>query len=228
MQDELKYWYLHDHQLFSALSREENRALCLIPSFKTVKKSEILYFSHDEEQRLYTIKKGTLKIVGVDANGTETVKEILRSGDLLGNYTFTENLPNDEDEYAVAISETVVMCSFKIEDFEEILRRNPQLAIRYTKLVGFRIKRISNSYANLMFKDVKTRFALFLKNWIVSESNGKTKDVAVKNYLTHQDIAGLIGSTRQTVTQLFNELKEQGIIDYSRSEIVVRDLNQLG
>jgi hypothetical protein len=38
MQEEAKYWYLHDHQLFSVLSREENRALCLIPNFKTVKK----------------------------------------------------------------------------------------------------------------------------------------------------------------------------------------------
>ena len=228
MQDELKYWYLHDHQLFSALSREENRALCLIPNFMTVKKSEIIYFAHEDEPRVYTIKKGTLKIVGVDADGNETVKEILRSGDLLGNYTFSENLPDDEDEYAIAISDRVVMCSFKIEDFEEILRRNPQLAIRYTKLVGFRIKRISNSYANLMFKDVKTRFALFLKNWVVSESDGKTKEVTVKNYLTHQDVAGLIGSTRQTVTQLFNDLKERGVIDYSRSEIIVHDLSQLG
>ena len=227
MQEEAKYWYLHDHQLFSVLSREENRALCLIPNFKTVRKNEIIYFSHDDEQRLYTIKSGTLKIVRVDADGNETVKEVLRSGDLFGQYTFDEMEDENQDEYAVAVSDKVVICSFRINDFEEILKRNPQLAVRYTKLVGFRIKRISNSYANLMFKDVKTRFALFLKDWAMKEGNGKDKEVVIKNYLTHNDIAGLICSTRQTVTLLFNELKNAGLIDYSRSEIIVYDLAKL-
>jgi CRP/FNR family transcriptional regulator, cyclic AMP receptor protein len=227
MQEEAKYWYLHDHQLFSVLSREENRALCLIPNFKTVRKNEILYFSHDKEQRLYTIKSGTLKIVRADIDGNETVKEILRSGDLFGQYTFDEAMDENQDEFAVAISDKVVICSFKIQDFEEILNRNPQLAVRYTKLVGFRIKRITNSYSNLMFKDVKTRFALFLKDWAIREGKGAEKDITVKNYLTHNDIAGLICSTRQTVTLLFNEFKNAGLIDYNRSEIIVYDAKKL-
>ena len=228
MQEEAKYWFLHDHQLFSVLSREENRALCLIPNFKTVRKNEILYFSHDSEQRLYTIKSGTLKIVRVDMEGNETVKEILRSGDLFGQYTFDEMTDENQDEFAVAISDKVVICSFKIDDFEEILNKNPQLAVRYTKLVGFKIKRITNSYSNLMFKDVKTRFALFLKDWAVREGKGADKDITVKNYLTHNDIAGLICSTRQTVTLLFNEFKNAGLIDYDRSEIIVHDVKKLG
>ena len=228
MQEEAKYWFLHDHQLFSALSREENRALCLIPNFKTVRKNEILYFSHDNEQRLYTIKSGTLKIVRVDMEGNESVKEVLRSGDLFGQYTFDEMTDESQDEFAVAISDKVVICSFKIDDFEEILNRNPQLAVRYTKLVGFKIKRITNSYSNLMFKDVKTRFALFLKDWALREGKGADKDITVKNYLTHNDIAGLICSTRQTVTLLFNEFKNAGLIDYDRSEIIVHDVKKLG
>ena len=228
MQEEAKYWFLHDHQLFSVLSREENRALCLIPNFKTVRKNEILYFSHDSEQRLYTIKSGTLKIVRVDMDGNETVKEVLRSGDLFGQYTFDEMTDENQDEFAVAISDKVVICSFKIDDFEEILNKNPQLAVRYTKLVGFKIKRITNSYSNLMFKDVKTRFALFLKDWAIREGKGVDKDITVKNYLTHNDIAGLICSTRQTVTLLFNEFKNAGLIDYDRSEIIVHDVKKLG
>jgi CRP/FNR family cyclic AMP-dependent transcriptional regulator len=228
MLEDIKYWFLHDHQLFSVLSREENRALCLIPSFKTVKKNEIIYFSHENEQRLYTIKKGTLKIVQVDAEGKETVKEILRAGDLFGQYTFDEEMDQNQDEFATAVTEKVVICSFRVNEFEAILKKNPNLAVRYTKLVGFKIKRITNSYSNLMFKDVKTRFKLFLKDWAMKEGEGKEKDVKIKNYLTHNDIAGLICSTRQTVTSLFNELKADGLIDYDRSEIVVHDANKLG
>jgi CRP/FNR family transcriptional regulator, cyclic AMP receptor protein len=227
MLEDIKYWYLHDHQLFSVLSREENRALCLIPNFKTVKKNEIIYFSHEQEQRIYTIKKGTLKIVRVDADGKETVKELLSAGDLFGQYTFDDDIDDSQDEFAIAITEKVIICSFRVHEFEEILKKNPNLAVRYTKLVGFKIKRISNSYSNLMFKDVKTRFGLFIKDWALKEGNGIQKDVIVKNFLTHNDIAGLICSTRQTVTTLFNDFKNEGLIDYDRSTIKIFDLNKL-
>jgi CRP/FNR family transcriptional regulator, cyclic AMP receptor protein len=227
MLEDIKYWYLHDHQLFSVLSREENRALCLIPNFKTVKKNEIIYFSHEQEQRIYTIKKGTLKIVRVDADGKETVKELLSAGDLFGQYTFDDDIDDNQDEFAIAITEKVIICSFRVHEFEEILKKNPNLAVRYTKLVGFKIKRISNSYSNLMFKDVKTRFGLFIKDWALKEGNGEQKDVIVKNFLTHNDIAGLICSTRQTVTTLFNDFKNEGLIDYDRSTIKIFDLNKL-
>ena len=59
------------------------------------------------------------------------------------------------------------------------------------------------------------------------EGKGEEKDVMVKNYLTHNDIAGLICSTRQTVTLLFNEFKNAGLIDYNRSEIIVHDVKKL-
>ncbi len=227
MLEDIKYWYLHDHQLFSVLSREENRALCLIPAFKTVKKNEIVYFSHEADQRLYTIKKGTLKIVQVDADGKETVKEILNEGDLFGQYTFDEFTDENQDEYAIAVTEKVIICSFRTNEFEDILKKNPNLAIRYTKLVGFKIKRITNSYSNLMFKDVKTRFALFLKDWAQKEGTANGNEVVLKNYLTHNDIAGLICSTRQTVTTLFNDFKNEGLLDYDRSQIKLFDIGKL-
>lgn len=74
--------------------------------------------------------------------------------DLFGRYIFDE-VDENEDEFAVAISEKVIICSFRMNDFENIMKANLQLRIRYTKLVGFRIKKMTNKYTNLMFKDVK-------------------------------------------------------------------------
>lgn len=50
----------------------------------------------------------------------------------------------------------------------------------------------------------------------------------IKNYLIHNDNASLICNTRQTVTLLFSELKNTGLIDYTRSEIIVDDISKLG
>ena len=78
-----------------------------------------------------------------------------------------------------------------------------------------------------MFKDVKSRLNGFLKDWAEREGIRSGNETVLKNYLTHQDIAGLICATRQTVTQLLNDLESEGILAYTRQEIVIKDLQRL-
>lgn len=221
---ETKYWFLRNHKLFAKLNREEMAEICLISNFKTAKKSEIIYFSNDDLSRVYSLKKGIIKIVEMDENGTETIKDVLQAGDLFGQLTLDSQ---DINEYAVAMSDSVMVCSFKIADFENVISKHPSLAISYTKLIGLRFKRLENRYANLVNKDVKSRLRIFLKEWVSNEAQGNTQNITLKNYLTHQDIASLICSTRQTVTQLFNEFKQAGLLDYSRTELTIPDLAKL-
>ncbi len=217
---ETKYWHLHNHKLMNVLSSDELREMCIISNFKTAKKGEIIYFSHDETSRVYTIKHGTIKIVEIDQKGNEIVKDILQEGDLFGQFTLTDDTLN---EYAVAMSDYVTCCSFRMDDFEKVIERNPALALRYTKWLGFRLKRLENRYANLVFKDVRARLLGFLKDWAMKEGTNGNNEIILKNYLTHQDIASLICSTRQTVTSLLNDLKENGVLDYSRNEIIIKN-----
>ncbi len=225
MNFDTKYWFLHNHQLFDILSSDDLREICFVSSFKTARKGEMIYFAHDETSRLYTIKKGTIKIVETDEKGNEIVKDILQKGDLFGQLSYSENGQN-QNEHAVVVSDSFTCCSFQLHEFEKLLEQKAGLAIKYTKWVGFRLKKIENRYQNLMFRDVKARLIVFLKEWTEKDGKVEGNTIILKNYLTHQDIASLICSTRQTVTQLFNELRDKGCIDYSRTEIVVHNLNQ--
>jgi CRP/FNR family transcriptional regulator, cyclic AMP receptor protein len=221
---ETRYWFLRDHQLFRHLDSAELRQICLITNFKSAKKNEIIYFAHDEHNRVYFLKKGIIKIVELDADGNETVKEVIQKGDLFGQITLDDA---EMDEYAVALSDSVTVCSFRIEDFETVIQENPSLAVKFTKLVGLRFRRLENRYSNLMFKDVRTRLLIFLEEWAQKEGAATEEGIMLKNYLTHQDIAGLICSTRQTVSQLFSDLKQHGFLDYDRQRIIIPNLRQL-
>ncbi|WP_428656955.1 Crp/Fnr family transcriptional regulator [Runella sp.] len=221
---ETRYWHLRDHQLFRHLDSAELRQICLITNFKSARKNEIIYFAHDEMNRVYFLKKGVIKIVELDVDGNEKIKEVIQKGDLFGQITLDTV---ETDEYAVALSDAVTVCSFKIEDFENVIQQNPTLAIKFTKLIGLRFRRLENRYTNLMFKDVRTRLLLFLEEWAEKEGTPTPEGITLKNYLTHQDVAGLICSTRQTVTQLFSELKQHGLLDYNRSNIIIPDIKQL-
>ncbi|MEZ4901064.1 MAG: Crp/Fnr family transcriptional regulator [Spirosomataceae bacterium] len=221
---ETRYWFLRDHQLFQHLNSDQLRQVCVITNFKTAHKNEIIYFAHEEQSRVFFLKKGIIKIVELDADGNETVKEVLQTGDLFGQITLDEA---EIDEYAVALSDYVTVCSFRIEDFEKVIQQNPTLGVKFTKLIGLRFRRLENRYTNLMFKDVRTRLLLFLEEWASKDGIAIQEGIMLKNYLTHQDIAGLICSTRQTVSQLFGDLKNQGLLDYNRSMITIPNVHQL-
>nr|WP_315172214.1 Crp/Fnr family transcriptional regulator [uncultured Flavobacterium sp.] len=201
------------------------KQLCIITGFKKAKKGEIIYFSSSELPRVFLLKKGNIKIVSVDEDGNETIKDIIQKGDLFGELELDSD--KNSNEYAKALTDEIIICSFLLSDFENLLLEHPSLALSYTKFVGLKMKRIKNNYANLISKDAKTRLLTFLKEW--AERDGKTIDnrIVIENYLTQNDIAQIICTSRQTATQLLNELEEKGILYYSRKEIIIEDISLL-
>ncbi len=214
-----QYWYLQNHSLFKNLNNSDLNEICYIAAYKTVRKGDIIFFSEENNGRVFTLKKGSLKIVRIDNEGNEIVKDILKVGDLFGSLDLIES---NEDEYAIVLSDTATFCSFKTADFEKFIENKPEVAVKYTKWIGFWFKRLENRYSNIMFKDVKTRLLNFLKDISKDHHADPEGYVLLPNYLTHQDIASLICSTRQTVTSLLNTLKSEGIITYTRKEIKVK------
>lgn len=224
MYDELKYWYLRDHKLFRVLSFSQIKQLCIITGFKKAKKGEIIYFSSSEVPRIFLLKTGNIKIVSIDEEGNETIKDIIQRGDLFGELDLANDL--NSNEHAVALTNEVSICSFLMSDFENLLLQNPSLALSYTKFVGLKMKRIKNSYSNLVSKDARTRLIGFLKDWAVNEGVKKDNQYTVENYLTQTDIAQIICTSRQTTTILLNDLEHEGLIHYNRKELIIEDITK--
>lgn len=225
MYEELKYWYLRDHKLFRTLSMSQIKQLCIIVGFKKAKKGEIIYFSDSELPRIFLLKRGSIKIVSVDEEGNETIKDIIQKGDLFGELTLESD--KNSNEYAKALTEEVSICSFLLSDFEDLMMRNPSLALSYTKFVGLKMKRIRNNYSNLMSKDAKYRLKTFLLDWAEREGKTEGNRVSIENYLTQNDIAQIICTSRQTAIILINELEQNEILKYNRKEIIITDLKKL-
>ena len=225
MYEELKYWYLRDHKLFWTLSMSQIKQLCIITGFKKAKKGDIIYFSSSDVPRVFLLKKGNIKIVSVDEDGNETIKDIIEKGDLFGELTLEND--RNSNEYAKALTDDVAICSFLLSDFEDLLLRNPSLALSYTKFVGLKLKRIKNNYANLVSKDAKTRLLTFIKDWAERDGQKEGNRVTIQNYLTQNDIAQVICTSRQTATVLLNELEENGLMHYGRKEIIIEDISRL-
>lgn len=223
--DDLKYWYLRDHKLFWVLNNSQIRQLCIITNYKKAKKGEIIDFGEHDKSRIFFLKKGHLKIVEMDDNGNELIKDVIQKGDLFGELGFDNG--NNSKEYAQALTDQVILCSFNTSDFERLLQEHPSLAITYTKFVGFQLKRIKNNYSNLFFKSARQRLVTFLKNWADREGVAVENGVKLSNYLTQQEVAQIICTSRQTATQIFNEWEQAGVLTYARKEIIIHDFTKL-
>ncbi|UUW08409.1 Crp/Fnr family transcriptional regulator [Flavobacterium plurextorum] len=225
MYEELKYWYLRDHKLFSALNSAQIKQLCIIVGFKKAKKGEVIYFSSSEVPRIFFLKTGNIKIVSIDEDGNETIKDIIQRGDLFGELDLANDV--NSNEQAIALTNEVSICSFLMSDFENLLLQNPSLALTYTKFVGLKMKKIKNSYSNLVSKDARTRLVGFLKDWAENEGVKNNNHYSVENYLTQTDIAQIICTSRQTATILLNDLEHEGLIHYNRKELIIEDISKL-
>ncbi|AQG78297.1 Crp/Fnr family transcriptional regulator [Spirosoma montaniterrae] len=218
MAPDIQYWYLRDHKLFSTLNNAQIKDLCIITRYKRASRNEIIYFASDPIQRIYLLKKGMIKIVESDPDGREVIKDIIQKGDIFGELSLSGM--NGTSEYAQAISSEVLICSFTLADFENVLAQDPTISLKFSKFIGFKFKRLQNRYANLVFKDVRQRIIEFLHEWAEKEGQPQGQTIVVNNYLTHQDIAQLVCTSRQTVTQTLNALEAEGKLTYSRQEIV--------
>lgn len=225
MYDELKYWYLRDHKLFKTLNLDQIKQLCIITGFKKAQKGEIIYFSDSDVPRIFLLKTGSIKIVSLDEDGNETIKDIIQKGDMFGELYLENDI--QVNEYAKVLTDEVSICSFLLSDFENLMLQNPQLALGYTKFVGLKMRRLRNNYSNLVSKDAKTRLITFLKEWSEKEGVFSENTVTLENYLTQSDIAQIICTSRQTAATLINEFVDNGLMEYNRKEIIIPDLKKL-
>ena len=133
----------------------------------------------------------------------------------------------NRDETAVVLEDAVI-CSVSLDEFKQLMQENPAFNLSVTKLIGLRFKKIKSRMENLVFKDTRGRICTFIKDLV--DEFGKEiglYEKEVKLHLTHEDIAKLTATTRQTVTSILNKLEKEGLISYDRKRILVHEYDKL-
>ena len=221
-----KMLLIRNYDLWCHLSDEDYEALNLVHHFIEGKKGSYIYFEAFNHNKLYFIKEGYIRIGFIDEEGNEVIREIIQQGELFGQFTLEKN--NLNGEFAQAYKADVSLCAFNVEDFEKLLGRKPEIALKYTRQVGNKLRTVQNRLVNLLNKDVKSRLLNFFWQLIQSGPDDHTGGAyCIPNYLTHADIAHLVGSSRQTVTTIINELAAANVLSYNRQQICFTDVKKI-
>ncbi|MEQ8323923.1 MAG: Crp/Fnr family transcriptional regulator [Vicingaceae bacterium] len=225
MAEQSKLWYLESFNLFEHMGKVEMEMVEKQTKMKEITKGEFLYFPEDPSTSVFFLKKGRIKIGSYSEDGRESIRAVLQPGEIFGELALIgEGKRND---FAQAVDNEVLVCAMGIEDMERMMEGNTRLSLKVTKLLGLRLKRTETKLNDLLFKDARQRIIDFVKNLALEEGKKVGDEIMVKHPFTHQDIANLTASSRQTVTTVLNELKEQDLLYMERKKFLIRDLSKL-
>lgn len=188
-------------------------------------KGHIIFAAGDVSDRVYLIEEGWVKIYRLSPDGKRvTVGSIRSPGEMMG---LAETLLGLERTcFAGAISDVSLVVMTKSK-FEELLARHPMLAVKVAKLLGARMREAEAIIHEMVCWQAPARLALMLIK--LGERMGvQTKSgIKINLQLTHEEIANMVGTSRQTVTSLLNTFRQEKSIVYENREIKIIDPDKL-
>ncbi|MFY0688754.1 MAG: Crp/Fnr family transcriptional regulator [Cyclobacteriaceae bacterium] len=225
MSDKSSIWFFEKVDLYELLCPTKVPSMEDKHTFHGYGKDEYIYFPEQASKNVYMISAGRVKIGSYTAEGKEIVKAILTRGEMFGELALTGE--DVREDFAQSMDNGTQVCPMTVEDMQGLMADNRTLSLKIMKIIGFRLRKTERKIESLVFKDARTRIVEFLKEMALEKGQKVGFEMMIKNHLTHKDIASLTGTSRQTVTTVMNELREDNIINFDRRRILIRDLAKL-
>jgi len=225
MNDKSSIWYFEDTDLFQLLCPTKTPGMEDKHQPNVYKREEFIYFPEQPSKNVFMVSNGRVKIGTYTEDGKEIVKAILGKGEMFGELALTGE--GKREDFAIALDEGTRVCPMSVENLQDLMKDDQELSFKILKIIGFRLKKMERKIESLVFKDARTRIVDFLRETAEERGQKVGFETMIKSHLTHKDIASLTGTSRQTVTTVLNELREDNIINFDRRRILIRDMEKL-
>lgn len=191
---------------------------------KSFKKGDYVYLPEEHADRIYFLSEGRIKIGNYADSGKEITKAILNPGEVFGELSLIGE--EKRRDFAIAMEDTTA-CVMTAENMKGMMREHSGLSLFMMKILGSRVLEMEQRLESLIFKDSRTRIVEFLKNLADKKGQRVGYEMLVRKFMTHQEIANLTATSRQTVTTVLNELRTKNILTFNRRRLLIRDMNLL-
>lgn len=225
MQDpKRQLWYLKKIPLLAELGPEVLARLAERIQMREVRRREVVYLPGDPGNSMFLVNGGRIKISKVTRDGKALTLSYCGPSELFGEACLIEGGPREEMAEAM---ENSMVTELERQDVETLLQTHPRIGYQMTKILATRRRDLENKLETLVFRDVTSKLAELLLNladeYGVEDSRGTL--VALK--ITHQELANLIGSTRETVSLTLSQFKRKNLICTDGRKVIISDAESL-
>jgi CRP/FNR family cyclic AMP-dependent transcriptional regulator len=202
--------------IFAMLPEEQLRMLTMVVTRKSAPRSTTIMAGGDPTDSLYIVLSGRLKVMMSDAEGKEVILSILGPGEFFGEM----GLIDDEPRSATVVTiEPCELLSIAKRDFKKSLSENFDMNMAVMRGLVRRLREADRKIGSLALLDVYGRVARLLLDMAENVDGEKI----VTKRLPKQDIAKMIGASREMVSRVMKDLQTGGYIEMRGSTIVLRD-----
>jgi CRP-like cAMP-binding protein len=199
----------------SSLSSEETQHLLKCSRRLNLKSRDQLFRAGDRSNDVYIVAGGCIRLFQVSPTGKETILWFSFPGEIIG---MAELCRGSDRQIHAAANESTQVYSISRSDFTHFLGAHPEAAMKAISILSARVRALGHILVGLASDNVETRIARLLMRFAAVSSgtrccpNSSEGEMCVNIRLTHQDIANLIGASRQTVTSTMVYLRKRGAI----------------
>lgn len=195
--------------LFGELEPAELEALARTAEPREFDRDEVIFAAHEPADGLYVLVTGRVKVCVSSAGGKELILATLGPGQFFGEMALL-----DDATRSASVIAQLPTTAYRIrrDDFDRLLEQHPGIARKLLRELSLRLRRANAQMESLATLDVVGRLARYFID--LAKQHGQILGngwVAVRRP-THQDIANSIGTSRETVTRLINDLEQRGLV----------------
>ena len=219
------YWYIKNCNLFGQVSPEDVSWLESKSKMRKLKRGEAVYLPDDNSNDILLVAAGRVKICHATPEGKQSILGFIDPGEIFGELALLDS--NATREGLAEAAEKSVVVAIPKNELLAIVQKYPSIVLGVTKLIGLRRQRVERRLRNLLFRSNRDRVIHLLLE--LSEKYGQRTEAGVELQirLSHQEMASIIGSTRETVTVVLGQLQNEGFLTIARRRIFLTSLEKL-
>ncbi|MFK7695017.1 Crp/Fnr family transcriptional regulator [Paenibacillus sp. HJGM_3] len=214
-----KLWYLSQISIFEEMTREEMREidqLDTIHHFNWITKNTLVQTPESAREGLYFVKEGKLRLYKLNDSGKQFTLGILTRGNIFGELN---SFSFGTRKVYIETMESSLLCTMSEPQFERLMINRPQLALKFLKALSDRLKEREDQLEQLALHGLRKRVLHLLST--LSAKFGVIQDgyALIDLSLSHQEIANMIGASREAVSGVMSELAKEGVVKISRLSV---------
>ncbi len=213
-------WFIENVDLFQIFCPHKFSEYAERHTFRAFRKNDFVYLEGDTSDKIYLIASGRIKVGYYTEDGEEVVKGILTKGEIFGETALLGELKRNE--FAQALENNTSLCPLTVEAMYDLMLMNKSFSLKIYKWIGWRLNKVERKLDMLVFKDVRTRFIEFVKELSTQYGERKGEHIFIKHFYSQKNMADLIGTSRQSINTVINELEKKNILSFSRGRIILK------
>jgi CRP/FNR family transcriptional regulator len=210
--------------LFEALDAEGANALRAEMHTVTIARGERLFSESDSGDKLYVVLDGKIKLTRTSADGRENLLSVIGPGEMFGELSLFDPRPRTQTATALTDSRLAALDHQALRD---CLTRRPAVAVHLLRALAQRLRRTNDVMTDLVFTDVPGRVAKALLDLADRFGVQRPEGLQVNHDLTQEELAQLVGASRETVNKALADFVGRGWIQLAAKSVLLVDPERL-